>query len=63
MQKIAYQNMRDNLKFDKGVCPELIKLMLRCFKTDPGLRPSVDEILTLPMFSHHVFRRRCVFYM
>ena len=62
MQKIAYQNMRDNLKFDKAVCPELKKLMLRCFETDPGVRPSVDEILTLPMFSHHVFRRRCVFY-
>ncbi|KAL5271580.1 hypothetical protein ACHWQZ_G002010 [Mnemiopsis leidyi] len=60
--KIGSQQMKDNLTFDEGICDELRKLMWRCFETNPTLRPSVDEILTLPVFSQFVSRRRCVFY-
>ena len=63
MMKIARFPMRDHLQFSKNISRDLKVLMLRCFEMDPMYRPSVDEILTLPMFSSHVFRRRCVFYM
>jgi hypothetical protein len=62
MKKIVTTPMRENLKFGKEISDELKKLMLRCFEMDSSLRPSVDEILTLPMFSSHVSSRRCIFY-
>ena len=63
MYRIASEPMKDNLDFGKGITAELKGLILRCLEMDWRCRPTVDEILTLPMFSNHVSRRRCVFYI